>query len=229
MKKKIIILLLIISGFSLRAQTPVDIYYHVPFIPQPTSASCWSASIAMILWWRDNENAQMSLVDALTPDQVAANIGYWQEYFNDGLSSFDAHPLEYYNLISVQPMSFPVETLVGFLEHGPVWVAYNGCENPLTSCGHAVVLVGIHGDGTPGNTEVIIHDPDDGSGTYPNLGERDRVMPYNEFIERLNERATRRLSMPEARDHPVNFLAYPRQPSDTQRTTDAVQEIRGVN
>jgi hypothetical protein len=228
MKKKIIILLLIISGFTLKAQTPVDIYYHVPFIPQPTDASCWSASIAMILWWRDCEDAQMSLVDALTPEQVAGNIGYWQQFFYDGLSSFDAHPLDVYNLVSVQPMSFPVATLAGFLEHGPMWVAYNGCANPLTECGHAVVLIGMHGDGTPQNTEVILHDPDDGSGIYPNLGERDRVMPYTEFIDRLNERATQLLSLPEARNNPVSFLAYPRQPSDTQRSADEVQQTSGL-
>jgi hypothetical protein len=226
MKKKIIILLLIISGFGLRAQTPVDIYYHVPFIPQPTSVSCWSTSIAMIIWWRENEDAQMCLADALTPEEVERNLPFFEYYFGQGLSSYDAGPLEYYNLVPVQPSSFPVETFVNYLRHGPLWAAYFGCTNPVENCGHAVVVVGIRGDGTPENTVVILHDPDAGTGVYPNLGVRDREMPYNEFILRLNERALERLSHPEAESSPVNFLAYPRQQSDTQRTPDAVQEIR---
>jgi len=226
MKNKIIILLLIISGFSLRAQTPVDIYYHVPFIPQPTNASCWSASIAMILWWRDCEDAQMRSVDALTPEQVANNIDYWNEHFRTGMDAFDTQPLDEYGFITIPPMSFPIETLVGYLEQSPLWVAYNGCTNPLTSCSHAVVLVGMLGDGTPENTNVILHDPDDGSGTYPNLGERDREMPYVEFIQRINERAINLLGHEEANDGALHFLAYLRHLANWQQTAGEQQESR---
>lgn len=210
MKKKIIVFLVILCGLANKAQCQIDIYHYVPFIPQPTAASCWSASIAMILWWRDNTNEQMCLIDALTPEDVAANMDYWNQYFYDGLSSFDANPFDVYNFVTIQPMSFPVETLADLLRHGPLWVAYYGCTNPLQNCGHAVVLIGMRGDGTPENTTVILHDPDDGSGNYPNLGERDREMPYAEFIERLNARALNRLSQPEAANNAVNFLAYPR-------------------
>ncbi len=225
MKKKIIILLLIISGFTLRAQTPVDIYYHVPFIPQPTNVSCWSSSIAMILWWRDNEGAQMSLVDALTPEQVATDIGYWNEHFREGMDSFDTEPLEEYGFVTVPPMSFPVETLVSYLEHSPLWVAYYGCANPLDTCGHAVVLVGMQGDGTPEHTDVILHDPDDGSGIYPNLGVRDRVMPYQEFIDRLNARAIDMMGYERPEDGAMNFLAYLRHPPDWLRTRGEQAEL----
>jgi hypothetical protein len=229
MKKKILIFLLVVAGFSLRAQTPVDIYYHVPFIPQPTNTSCWSSSIAMILWWRENEDAQMSLMDALTPEDVERNLPFFEFYFGHRLSSYDPAPLEYYNFISVQPSSFPVETFVDFLNHGPLWAAYFGCEDPLENCGHVVVVVGIRGDGTPENTVVILHDPDAGTGVYPNLGVRDREMPYNEFIQRLNERALERLSNPAAGNRTVNFLAYPRQQSDSQRSGNEVQETRDGN
>jgi hypothetical protein len=114
MKKKTIIILLIIAGMNPGLQSQIDIYHHVPFIPQPTQCSCWSSSIAMILWWRDCEDAQMCLPDALTPEQVALDIGYWQEQFQTGMDAEDTFPLEYYNLVTVQPMSFPVETLAGF-------------------------------------------------------------------------------------------------------------------
>jgi hypothetical protein len=210
MKKKIIFCLLIISLLNLRAQSQIDIYHFVPFVPQPTSVSCWSASLAMILWWRDNQDAQMCLADALTPEQVADNLGYWQQYFQDGMDAYDTYPFQVFNFVTVPPMSFPVETLAGFLQNGPLWVAYYGCTNPLDTCGHAVVLVGMRGDGTPENTLVILHDPDAGTGTYPNLGVRDREMAYTEFIQRLNERATYLISLPEAEHYPVTFLAYPR-------------------
>lgn len=224
MKKIIIVFLFVAAGFSLRAQTPVDIYYHVPFIPQPDNVSCWSSSIAMILWWRENDSIQACLMDALTPEDVSMNLSFFGNYFGHGLSSFDPFPLEYYSLVPVQPSSFPVETFVDYLNHGPLWAAYFGCTNPVQNCGHAVVVVGIRGDGTPENTVVIIHDPDDGSGVYPNLGVRDREMPYEEFIFRLNERALERLTHPEADNNPVNFLAYPRQQSDPLRALDEVMQ-----
>ena len=209
--KKIIVLLAIVYGLSLESQCqPIDIYHYVPFIPQPTNSSCWSASIAMILWWRDNTNEQMCLVDALTPEEVAGNMDYWNQYFYDGLDAFDSHPFDVYNFVTVQPMSFPVETLADMLRNAPIWVAYYGCTNPLDTCGHAVVLIGMTGDGTPQGTEVILHDPDAGTGIYPNLGVRDRHMPYEEFVLRLNERATYLISLPDADRNPVTFLAYPR-------------------
>jgi hypothetical protein len=224
MKKIIILFLFVAAGISLRAQTPVDIYYQVPFIPQPTGVSCWSSSIAMILWWRANREAQACLMDALTPQEVERNLPFWEEYFGSGLSSFDGNPLDYYNLVPVQPSSFPVETFADYLRHGPLWAAYFGCTNPVQNCGHVVVVVGMHGDGTPENTIVILHDPDDGTGVYPNLGVRDREMPYEEFIFRLNERALERLTHPEADTNPVNFLAYPRQQSDPLRSLDEVTQ-----
>lgn len=208
MKKTILMLLIIVSGFNLRAQTPVDIYYHVPFIPQPTEASCWSSSIAMLLWWRDNEDAQVCLADALTPEEVALNLYYWNEHFRTGMDAFDTDPLIEYGFEIIPPMSFPVDVLVSYLEQSPMWIAYNGCRNPLSRCSHAVVLVGIRGDGTPERTDVILHDPDDGSGTYPNLGVRDRVMPYQEFIQRLNERAVNLLEHERADDGLLHFMAY---------------------
>ncbi|MCI4670726.1 MAG: hypothetical protein MRZ79_21505 [Bacteroidia bacterium] len=186
-----------------------DIYYHVPFIPQPTGAACWATSIAMILWWRDNEDAQMCLQDALTPAQVAGNLSYWNQYFTNGLSSYDGRALPALGFERIAPQSFEVSTLAEWLNtYGPMWVAYFGCTNPVSNCGHAVVLVGLKGDGTPGGTKVILHDPDDGTGTYPNLGVRDREMTYTEFIQRLDNRALDRLDRPAAQNNQVTFLAH---------------------
>lgn len=202
--------LLLAQGASSSASSSpaIDIYYHVPFIPQPTGASCWSTSIAMILWWRDNEDAQASLADALTPAQVALNIGYWRQHFSDRLPRTDSRPLDYWGFEGVAPSSFTPSTLAGWLDNGPMWAAYFGCANPVTNCGHAVALVGMRGDGTPDGTVVIIHDPDDGTGVYPNLGVRDRQMSFTEFVERLNNRALNTLPSSGVITQQVNFLAY---------------------
>lgn len=191
----------------------VDIYHHVPFIPQPTNVSCWSTSLAMILWWCDNEKSQTCLQEALTPQQVATNINYFQQFFgtggNGGLPVFDNHPLDYYGLvkISTELTSHSINYYIDLIKKGPVWVAYEGCANPAVRCGHAVVWVGMKGDGTETGTKVIIHDPDDGSGKYPNLGVRDREMTLLEFEERLANRAYDRTKNNGNVAH-LNFLAY---------------------
>jgi hypothetical protein len=48
-----------------------------------------------------------------------------------------------------------------------------------------VVWVGLKGNGTHEGTKVIVHDPDDGSGQYPNKGIRNYEMTLKEFEERL--------------------------------------------
>ena len=208
MKKTLFVLFFLGSMFASQAQQSYDIYHHVPFIPQPTGVSCWSTSIAMILWWRDNENAQQCLVDALTPAQVAAANAYWNQHFVNGLDGFDSRPLRTWGFVEVPPSSFDVSTFASWLNRSPVWVAYNGCTNPLTSCNHAVVVIGLRGDGTPNGTKVIIHDPDDGSGTYPNLGNRDREMTFSQFVQRLNNRATSLIDGFPNETTPLHFIAY---------------------
>ena len=136
MKRIISIIILLGALQGVWAQS-VDIYHHVPFIPQPTGSSCWSSSIAMILWWRDATDAQQCLADALTPAQVAAADSYWQQHFRSGLDAFDSRPLQTWGFVEVQPSSFDVAAFASWLRHSPVWVAYNGCTNPLTRCNHA--------------------------------------------------------------------------------------------
>jgi len=197
-----------------KVKDKVDIYHFVPFIPQPTSVSCWSASLAMILWWCENEKTQSCLQEALTPQQVATNIKYFQQFFGTGgkrgLNSFDAQPLSHYGFVRmpVEMVSQPAEYYIDLIKNGPVWIAYEGCTNPVTRCGHAVVMVGMKGDGTFDGTNVIIHDPDDGSGAYPNLGVRDRAMTLAEFEQRLTNRILRIEKNSTEDISKLNFMAY---------------------
>ncbi|MFZ2899976.1 MAG: papain-like cysteine protease family protein [Saprospiraceae bacterium] len=202
MKKIIILTISFILSIQAVGQDKYNIYHYVPFIPQPDNTSCWSASIAMILWWRDNKDANACLPDALTPEQVRliATFKYWSNYFS-GLPADDIRTLRLFGFETISPQSFTLETFANYLDKSPIWVAWDGCDKPF-QCNHAVVIVGLKGDGTANGTSIIYHDPDDGSQVYPNLGERDVKKTYSEFIQRLNRRA---LSFSSGNIH---FIAY---------------------
>ena len=165
----------------------IDIYYNVPFVPQPNGFSCWSSSMSMILWWCKNNKSEKSFQSSLSPREVAFEIDYYKQYYQNGLDVHDKNALDHFGFIKI-PNTFSSQKLeyyVNLIKKGPIWVAYNGCNNPVKSCGHSVVWVGLKGDGTKEGTKVIVHDPDDGSGQYPNQGIRNYQMSLKEFEERL--------------------------------------------
>lgn len=124
-----------------------DRRYVVPLIPQPTGMSCWAASAAMLVSWRE----QMSRVDAA---DIARGAGQWAAYAA-GLNPARVGDLATaWQLTAEAPQSYTVDGLRDLLERmGPLWI---GEAVPGL---HAVVLAGISGDGTPDGTTVSIVDP----------------------------------------------------------------------
>jgi ABC-type bacteriocin/lantibiotic exporter with double-glycine peptidase domain len=126
------------------------ITYDVPLIPQPTQASCWAASLAMVISFRDSASytvddiasqAGMDVSRSYNWTQIKGAVGNW--------------------LLKVEgsecaPPSFWAGLLRAF---GPLWIVEIG--NPT----HAVVVTGMRGDGTPENTSVMINNP-----APPNMG-----------------------------------------------------------
>jgi len=218
MKKSVISkvsLLLICLGITINvsAQQPFKIYYDVPFIPQPTNVYCWSSSIAMILWWKQNEHEQASTQESLTPTQVAVYNDWWNYWFPKGLDYKDQRPFEAWKFTTLAPQSMTLDGFRDILSNSPIWIAYDGCTNPLANCGHSVVVVGATSDGTEAGTTLFINDPDDGSGVYPNKGVRDRKMLYTEFTQRMEHWATRVIDFDRSQNggeqkHSINFMAY---------------------
>jgi hypothetical protein len=92
--------------------------YLVPLIPQSSSMSCWAASIAMILAWRDEASYD--------PLQIAEDVGgpsYLPSYRN-GLDPNDTYILRRNGFDVMAPECYSVGGIRVLLEqYGPLWVA----------------------------------------------------------------------------------------------------------
>lgn len=118
----------------------------VELIAQPTDYSCWAASAAMVIGWRD----QMSL----TPETIASICGRTTA---TGLDPGQVGPFaQDMGLTSEPPQSYTIDAFRQVLEdHGPLWV---GAKVPGL---HAIVVTGMYSDGAEdgSDTYVRITDP----------------------------------------------------------------------
>lgn len=165
----------------------IDIQYEVELVPQQTGVSCWAASAAMIVGWRD-----MVCID---PSEIARGVGYWSQYYNDRLPADDTRMFGYWGLTLESPQSYTVEGFARLVSYGPLWVATD-----LNGGGHAVVVAGLRGDGTPDRTMVKIYDPWERGMTAFRTGNRGSIyeMTYTEFVNRQETLARREMDIPNA-------------------------------
>lgn len=127
------------------------VFWDVPLIPQPKSMSCWVTSAAMVLAWRDNN-------PKLSPNEIVKGHGKWENYFknNTGLPVSElgfGTAREFFDSLGLTPLPKQCYTPEGFASYmtsGPLWVAVPG---------HAVVVTGVWGDGTPDGTMVYVNNP----------------------------------------------------------------------
>lgn len=92
--------------------------YEVPLIPQSTTMSCWAASIAMILAWRDHAS--------YSPDSIARNPGglSYVPSMKSGLDPNDTYILRVNGFDIVPPQCFSLGSVHSLLtSRGPLWVA----------------------------------------------------------------------------------------------------------
>lgn len=120
---------------------PIDIQHSITLFPQPTTMSCWSAAATMLFG-----NRSIGPGDATLGPTGGLSATY------DNVKAFaDSHQLV---LATHASKSITVADLVDLLQdHGPLWVA------GYVPNGHAYVLSGIKGDGTPQGTRITIYDP----------------------------------------------------------------------
>jgi len=152
-----------------------SILHSVPFVPQLTNMSCWAASAAMLVSWRDN----ISIDDSV----IAGGINYWTEY-QQGLNPEDVHVFRHWGLTEEEPQSFTVQAFYDMIaRYGPLWVAADA--NPSSAvAAHVRVVSGIYGDGTVDGTFLVIQDP---------AGKQNHVESYATYVQAQEELADNEL------------------------------------
>jgi hypothetical protein len=158
----------------------------VPLINQMTSMSCWAASAAMVVGWRDHLS--------IDPSAIAAGTGDWAAYAN-GLNPSDFGTLaSTWGLTTEPAQSYTIDGLRDLVQsRGPLWVA------AAVPGFHAIVVTGVYSDGSVDNTYVRINDPwdrDPGSpgqpGAYMDTHDRGSqyVLTLQQFAQEYETPAT---------------------------------------
>jgi len=127
---------------------PVDISFPVAYVQQPTDMSCWAASLAM-------------LTGRGTAEDVAKEVNL-EHAMQDGASTeeFQTAAAALGLQLEGGACGYP-NMFAGWLQsYGPIMV----CKN-LDPGFHAVVISGIHGDGTAQGTWFDQNDPAAGVNT----------------------------------------------------------------
>ena len=146
-----------------------------PYQPQSTRNSCWAASGAMVVGWRDR---------VCIPDsEIAAKVPVF-DAFNSGLPPSNRITLaDAWNLVAEPPASYTIEGFRQMLaDYGPLYV---GMRASAAGGGHARVLVGMECGGAEdgSDTTMFLYDP------WPDTPGRVR-MSFNEFVQLYEGRMT---------------------------------------
>ncbi len=161
-------------GVPARSLGAISIHWDdVPSYPQTSPASCWAASAAMVVGWRDRVSIPDSEIARWVPAIDAYRTGLWP---SDRRQLADA-----WNLVAEPPASYTLEAWAQMLEaYGPLYIdmTWSG-----TSGGHVRVLVGMESDGNPdgSGTTMFMHDP------WPDTPGRIKL-PFADFLELYENR-----------------------------------------
>lgn len=131
----------------------------MPVLEQPDPSTCWAATAAMMVMYRDQARSTIS-------EAIGRIDERWQTRFDNGhglLSTEMSWFMADAGLVhEPQGLNFTVEAIADLIEtHGPLWMNADVDLSKDKSI-HARIIVGIEGDGTPSGTEVRFVDPSDG-------------------------------------------------------------------
>lgn len=121
--------------------------YDVPLIPQSQSMSCWAASIAMILGWRDSAS--------YSDTGIATDFGglSYLPQMKTGLDPNDIYILRRYGFDTEAPQCYlPNAVYMLLSQYGPLWLASS------VPGAHIRVITGMD-DGYSETSTVYINDP----------------------------------------------------------------------
>lgn len=165
---------------------------HVrPFIPQPTDATCWAASTAML------KRSSVPAVIAATPADLIGSSGGLRNASNlDDWRPGTERYARAHNLHFHPPSSWTPQGFAGLVRAGPVMVdTLWNVTSYLTrvpggyqgSPGHMTLVVGCRGDNDPTGrgTTLLVYDP-----WEPNVGRKWRVS-YHRWVSEVSTRTYR--------------------------------------
>jgi N-acetyl-anhydromuramyl-L-alanine amidase AmpD/uncharacterized protein YycO len=183
---------------------------ELELIPQPTDATCWAASAAMVIGWRDQVSLTPELIAEIAGRSTATGLN------QDERRKFAGEVGLQYD----EPKSYGIDAFANLLEtSGPLWVSVR-----LPNSGHAIVVTGMYSDGAEdgSDTYVRITDPWDrvvgkpgAPGKYlstHNTGSR-YILSWADFMSEYEARAS------SASDGTVNaqILYAARKPNDDRQ------------
>jgi N-acetylmuramoyl-L-alanine amidase/Papain-like cysteine protease AvrRpt2 len=160
---------------------PMDVYYDDCYlVPQPTDGSCWAAAATMVYSWTHRMSHD--------PAVLAKECGRISQ-LADGLPGNDIADLaQQLGLTYVWPQSYSVQGFYDLLkDNGPLFV---GLYPPKLGP-HTVCVVGMYGDGTPGGTTVIYHDP-----LPVGVGESNKRASFTQFMAEYENAAPKDPDIP---------------------------------
>lgn len=175
------------NSSSSSSNSSLNILYPIQLVPQTSGMSCWAASAAMIVGWRESIS--------IDPQDIARGVNGWEEYYNNGLPPDNVEMFSRWGLRYEHPQSYTIQGFADLMAAGPLWVATD-----LQNGAHVVVVAGIRGDGTPNGTILKIYDPWEQGMTSYRPSNRGSVyeQTYQEFVNRQETLAHRELSEPSA-------------------------------
>jgi hypothetical protein len=123
----------------------ISIDFQVELITQSTGVSCWAAALAMVVSFRDQASYAAEEVASRASMDIKRGYG-WNDI---------RYAVSTWQLKEEGPMCAMPDYWAGLLQtNGPLWVVE--VANPGA---HAIVLIGMHGDGTPEGTSVTVNNP----------------------------------------------------------------------
>ena len=146
-----------------------------PYLPQTSINSCWAASAAMVVGWRD----RISIGD----QEIAAHVPVLNAYIDSLPTSKRTTLADAWGLVCEPPASYDIAAFQKMLtDFGPLYV---GMKANHRGGGHARVLVGMESDGADdgSNTTMFLYDPS------PDSAGRIR-MAFAEFVALYEGRMT---------------------------------------
>jgi hypothetical protein len=156
------------------AQSLTAVDYTIPGVLDPLQQNapmtCWATVITMMYSWREQQS--------VAPATVLAAAGQeWVDRYNRG-EGLDVNLSEsLYNALGLVPLRSFNPTIEGWesllRQYGPLYVDVGYGTSTTT---HAIIVTGIHGDGTRDGTTITYVDP--ASGTRVDRGFGDFLREY---------------------------------------------------